>query len=87
MTIRSPTNGSALPWPYWWSSSAGFIPILNPINAIKDVSTSDKVCADSAMSALLPENVPTTKLKIVRKILPVIAMVEAFLPIFSRRLS
>jgi hypothetical protein len=45
--------------------SADFKPILNPIKAIAEVKTSENVCADSTTSTVLPDTIPTNKLKTV----------------------
>jgi hypothetical protein len=53
------------------------------MNAIEESKISEKVCADSAISAVLPERVPTIKLKITRIVFPEIPTIMAFLPLFS----
>ncbi len=83
ITVISPAKDSARPYPYGCSISGGLSPILNPMNAIEESKISEKVCADSAISAVLPDSVPTIKFKITRIVFPDIPTIIAFLPLFS----
>jgi hypothetical protein len=57
------------------------------MNAIDESKISAKVWADSAIRAVLPENVPIIKLKIARIAFPEIPTIIAFLPSFSLSLE